>query len=196
MQTTLLSMKNRKAYFSSKQTACLTGQKMKNYTKILLGNQLLHRWGHCGYFTVTIYLHFNHPHTTGMQITHTQIKISIQFKFCYKFTVTIHRLKWVNVPFAPAAVPLPLYSQQRVASGWLPSPLCQQATLTNPPVLPGIFLTAGDQHRVCDLVHSAKNKWKFKIIITCNDTHNWLRNRCIMKKVMVNTTDTSPHTIT
>ena len=113
-----------------------------------------------------------------------------------QITVTIHRLKCVNVPFAPAAVPLPLYSQQKVASGWLPSPLCQQATLTNPPVLPGTFLTAGDQHRVCDLVHSARNKRKLKIIIICNDTHNWFCNRCIMKKVMVNTKDTSPHTIT
>lgn len=171
-------------------------KRWKNITKILLENLLLHTYGHRGHFTVTIYVCSNYPHTTGMQIIHTPIKISIQFTFCYKFTVTIHRLKWVNVPFAPAAVPLPLYSQQRVASGWLPSPLCQQATLTDPPVLPGTFLTAGDQHQVCDLVHSATNKWKLKIIITCNDTHNWLYNRCIMKKVMGNTKDTLPHTIT
>lgn len=171
-------------------------KKWKIITKFLLENQLLHRYGHCEHFTVTIYLRSNHLHTTGMQITHTQIKISNQFMFCYKFTVPTHRLKWVNVPFALAAVPLPLYSQQRVASGWLPSPLCLQATLTNPPVLPETFLTAGDQHRVCDLVHSATNKWKLKIIITCNDTHNWLCNRCIMKKVMGNTKDTWPHTVT
>jgi hypothetical protein len=78
--------------------------------------------------------------------------------FCYKFTVPTYILKRINVPFAPAAVPLLLYSQQRVASGWLPSPLCQQATLTNPPVLLGTFLTAADQHRVSDRVHSARNK--------------------------------------
>lgn len=92
------------------------------------------------------------------------------------------KLAITHIPSAPAAVPWPLCSQQMVASGWLPSPQCQQAILTNHPMLLGTFLTAEDLHLACGLVRSTGHRGEYKMIVIHNK-YTWLHYENIMVKM-------------